>query len=194
MPRPNDYPRWRFITMQASMWGILLCTIGVAALASKFKYGSSAVKLGEPQVIDSVSVRLPKAWTTSHDGSDGLRATERGSVLRRVILVREQNPEEMSLIERFIGSAQTKAPSRRAGKLPGIPMGPVTGVLSSTRTESRRYDDAEDVLVQAMARLPNDRLLTITLGGAIRDDQDELDAIELVKLVAESVQYVPDRK
>ncbi|MBC8106493.1 MAG: hypothetical protein H7Z14_07885 [Anaerolineae bacterium] len=191
MPKPNDYSRGRFIAMQASMWGILLCTVGIAALASKYKRGSADVKLGEPRVIDSISVRLPKGWTTSRDGADGWRATERASpALRRVILVREKDPEEMSLLERFMGG-QAKSPTTRGGSSPGIPMGPVTGIVTSTRTESRTYEEVEDVFVQATARLPNDHLLTITLVAIVTEEQDEIDAIELVKKIAASVQYLP---
>lgn len=177
--------------MQASMWGILLCAVGVAALTSRYKRGSAVVKLGEPQLIDSVSVRLPRDWKSSSDGTDALRVREgRDARLQRVIIVRERDPDNISFWELLKGGPTM--PTARPGA--GIPVGPVTGTLSSTRTESRRYEDAADILVQAIARLPNDHLLTITLGGVVTNDQDELDAIELVKLIAKNVDYVPAKE
>jgi len=172
------------------MWGILLCTVGVAALTSKYKRGNSDVKLGEPRVIDSISVRLPKGWKISRDGSDGWRARE-GAHLQRVILVRERDPEELSLLERFIGSNSSSTP--RGGKSSGIPVGPVTGTLSSTRSE-HGDGEADEILTQVTARLPNEHRLTIMLGGFVADDEDETDAIELVQQIAKSVEYLPGKK
>src|SRR5688500_7539647 len=134
MPRPNDYPRWRFLTMQAVMCGVLLCAVGIAALASNFKRGASSVKLDEPHLLDSVTVRLPRGWRIVDEGANGMRAIERtrDEFSRRTLHVRERDPEDMSLLERWVHTNSSAAQRPPSGTT--IPMGPAPGVARVTRS------------------------------------------------------------
>lgn len=178
------------------MWGILLCTIGVAAITSRFKRGSAEVELGEPQAIESIRVRLPRGWQISDDGVDALRANERiDRMFQRVIVVRERDPENMTLLERFMnGATSTTAPARRGGKSPVIRLGPVDGVLTISREVLGEAGQRQvrNLQIRAMATLPNQHILTITLTAVDVDGEREPGAIELVKQIAGSVEYVPE--
>lgn len=197
MSRPNEYTRGRFITMQVVMWGVLLCTVGVAALASRYKRGSSAVTLGEPQLIDSISVRLPKGWKINDEGSDGVRAVERTDPSwRRVIVVRERDPESMTLLERFMSSNTASPPAKRNARTPVVQMGPTEGVLNVSREVVAEDGTTEyrQLRIVATSTLPNQHILTISLIGLDVNGEYEPEAIELVKKVAASVQYLPAKE
>jgi len=92
-----------------------------------------------------------------------------------------------------VSLAITSSSTPRGGKSSGIPVGPVTGTFSSTRSE-HGDGEADEILTQVTARLPNEHRLTITLGGFVADDEDETDAIELVQQIAKSVEYLPGKK
>jgi hypothetical protein len=183
--------------MQVAMWGILLCTIGVAALASQYKRGASSVKLGDPQLLDSVTVRIPKGWKFTDDGRDGLRAVERGGDMwsKRTLVVRERDPDEMSMLERWVsGATNAPAPKRPRGTSQ-IKMGPVTGWVTIVR------DGAEfgrsmvpEVHVTAMATLPNNHVLTIAVSSYDIEGTNDDDAMEVLKLVAGSVEFIPPKE
>jgi hypothetical protein len=194
MPRQTDYPRWRYLTMQAVMWGVLVCTLGIAALASNFKRGASSVKLGEPLLLDSVTVRLPKGWRIVNDGANGVRATERtrDDPFRRTLFVRERDPENMTLLERWAHSNSSAA--QRPPRGPTIPMGPTDGVVHVTRSEIDPRVEAQSINVMAVSSLPNGHTLTISVSCVDFDGTNEEAAMEVVKLVAESVEFVPARE
>ena len=198
MPRPNEYSRARFITMQVVMWGVLACAVGFAALSSRIKRGAVSVKLGEPQLLDSVTVRLPKGWKII-DSGDSIRAEERSAdqLSRRTLIVRERDPEDMSLLERWMQNS-TSAPAetraeKRAGKNKSIKMGPTTGVLTTNRREYDRSPISE-LTYTATSTLPNKHVLTIAVICYDYDGANEEAAMEALKLVAESVEYVPAKE
>ena len=180
MPRPNDYPRWRFMTMQAVMWGVLLCTVGIAALASSYKRGASIVTLGdEPQVLDSVSVRLPDNWIIERR-SDGLISASDDPEPTRVIEVREREVTWMNRIAATINSKGGK-PKRL------IPMGPITGQLREKRSRSGTGHQIFET--EAIGTLKNGNVLSITILQLVENRRDETDAVELLTKIASSVQY-----
>jgi hypothetical protein len=177
--------------MQAIMWGILLCTIGVAAVASQLKRGASSVKLGEPQLLDSVTVRLPRGWPITDEGKDAIAAIEGDQGDSRTVLVRERDPNDGSLLSWISGA---NGPAKRSAKSTTIRMGPTEGVITVTRKpielmgRRTRYRDLE---ITASSTLPNGHILTISVNCYDLEGSNEDAAMEVLKLVAGSVEYIP---
>lgn len=93
MPRPSAYSRTRRLVMQASMVGVLLATVGAAALLARVRERRWAVTLTTtPHLTDRLAMRLPRGWrvdqtlpdeapltvtaTQGAAGEDGLRVLE----------------------------------------------------------------------------------------------------------------------
>jgi len=182
------------MTMQAVMWGVLLCTIGVAALAGQLKRGSSAVKLGDPQLLDSVSVRLPRGWSITDEGTDAISAGDGEEIERRFVLVRERDPRDGSLLQWLSGANSPAA--KRSGKNVTIPMGPSAGVVTITRKPIEgigRRSPYRDLEITATSTLPNDHVLTITVSCFDLNGNNEGVAMDVLKLVAGSVEFIPPK-
>jgi hypothetical protein len=71
MARPSAYSRGRRIVMQVTMFGVLLATIGLAALVARSRERAVAVELEtKPHLTDQLAIRLPKGWTPEQDSFD----------------------------------------------------------------------------------------------------------------------------
>jgi hypothetical protein len=72
MARPSQYSQGRRIAMQATLAGVLLCTLGLAALVGQSRERAMAVEwAAKPHLTEYLSIRLPKGWEPDERG-DGL--------------------------------------------------------------------------------------------------------------------------
>src|SRR5687767_14219447 len=63
MPRPSAYSRTRRLVMQATMAGVLVATVGAAALLARVRERRWAVTLlATPHLTERLAMRMPRGW------------------------------------------------------------------------------------------------------------------------------------
>ena len=62
MPKSWQYPRWRRVAMQVAMCVVLGAAVGSAAWVGQTRRAELDVKLGPPQQVGELMVRLPERW------------------------------------------------------------------------------------------------------------------------------------
>lgn len=72
MGRPWEYPRWKRVLMQVSMWLLFGGTLGLAQFVSHERRVSPQADLGPPQSWGRLTVRLPDGWQIGERESDQL--------------------------------------------------------------------------------------------------------------------------
>jgi hypothetical protein len=186
MARPNDYPRWRYLAMQATMWVLLACTVGVAALVDWDIRRSGAIGQTQDIVLQSVSLKVPAKWELSDEESSGSITTVRviepiRSPLRRLITISEADPSEAGPLTRPRGRRTEVIPFGASG----------TGYLSVSRTslsmELGTEEGTEQLHISATGQIENGPIITITLDSLQMDDRPPVEQSKtLVKRIAAS--------
>src|SRR5437879_3323995 len=70
MARSWQYPRWRRILMQATMWLILAATVGLAALVTRQRTHTARTEMSQVRTVGDFTITLPTRWKVV-DGGDG---------------------------------------------------------------------------------------------------------------------------
>src|SRR5688500_10159753 len=115
MAKSSHYSRWKRVAMQASMWTVLAASVGLAALVSRQRTKELTVRLGEPQRVGRVMVRLPEGW-----------GAERRHVGRDVQVFAQEPPHrrarrELQLTLELLPDGQTDAHLRRLEEMSSLP-------------------------------------------------------------------------
>jgi hypothetical protein len=77
MPRSWQYPRWRRILLQATLWLVLAAAVGLAALVSRQRLQSQRIDLTHRVTLSTLTIMLPANWITVPDVDNlGLIANE----------------------------------------------------------------------------------------------------------------------
>ena len=66
MGRPWEYPRWRRVTMQLTLWVILAASLGLAQMITSQRRGVP-VALQAPEQVGPVMVGFPENWVISQE-------------------------------------------------------------------------------------------------------------------------------
>jgi hypothetical protein len=172
--------------MQATMWVLLACTIGVAALVNWDIRRNGANGQTQEIVVQSVSLQVPARWEVSDEESSGSITTVRliepiRSPLRRLITISEADPGDVGPLTRPRG--------RRSEAIPFGANG--TGYLSVSRTSLSLEDGAdegtEQLHISATGQIEKGPIITITLDSLQMDDRPPAEQSRmLVKRIAAS--------
>jgi hypothetical protein len=72
MPRAWQYPRWRRILMQATLWLILGCAIGSAELVTRQRLDSIRINLTHAFSSGRLHIRVPAGWVLIRSEDESL--------------------------------------------------------------------------------------------------------------------------
>src|SRR4051812_17511678 len=183
MARPTEYPRWRYYAMQASMWVLLACSVGVAALVDWAIRRNGVNEFTHVVDLDSVSVRVPKGWRVSEVIGVGTSAT-----VNVVEPTRSMNARRILITE--AAAASSNNPSRQRGQ--PIRFGENgSGMIIVTQTELPDVmgADAAQLHIVARGNLGSGSTITIVLDALQSDGRPPLEqSVELVKRIAATAQ------
>lgn len=180
MSRSWQYPRWRRIAMQATLWVVLGATVGLAALVDHYRSGAAALKLGPMENFGPLSLRLPAGWAITAEREQVLlvQAEEGGGGSARILSVLLQPVrEEMSALEFIIRSGL--APPQAARVAQPISMAGQTGTMVSVTRQMRSPGGAvvgeRDMVAVAMVRPQYAIILHLgSAGNTLGEDEDLL--------------------
>jgi len=185
MARLTEYPRRRYYAMQASMWVLLACSVGVAALVDWDIRRSGANELTHEVELDSVSVKVPKGWRVSE-----VMSVASSSTVAVVEPTRSMTGRRITITEETPGRSENA--NRRRGQ--PIRMGDDgSGLLSVTRTElpDVMAADAAQLHIVARGSLGGGPMITIILDALQSEGRPSLEqSVELVKRIAASAKPI----
>jgi len=194
MARTNEYPHWRYLAMQATMWVLLVCSVGVAALVSWDKRRSGAGELTQVVELDAFTAKVPSRWRISDSDSAGQFTTvlitepTRPPLARRIAIT-ERDPRKGNLLEKMfgVGDDTVRGRGRREQAIPFGETG--TGHLGVFRTSlpAEVEFEAEQVHIIASGDLGGGPTMTITLDMLQVNGRPSLEqSVDLVKRIAAS--------
>ncbi|MCC7352034.1 MAG: hypothetical protein IT446_15855 [Phycisphaerales bacterium] len=179
MSRSWQYPRWRRILMQATLWVVLFATVGLAALVDHYRSAESALKLGPMEAFGPVSLRLPSGWAITAEGEPVLLVqAEEGSDGRARILsvLRQPVRDEMTPLEFIIRSGL--APPAAARVAHPIAMAGQTGTMVSVARQVRGPGGVvvaeRELVAVAMVRPSHAIILHLSSAGNSLGEDEEL--------------------
>jgi hypothetical protein len=191
MARNWQYPRWRRLLMQSSMWLILGGTVGLAALLDRHQHDELRVTLDNPLQCGSIRLQLPAHWMFEFTENGMVTATESNTYPpQRSLEVTVAPPAEPGLIDQLLQK-------RDAGTAQPVTFGPAgtsMGHLYSWAV-SIEEDSEQGTLGQVIATgvLPSGPEVTLRLkhlampGESLDSDED----IDLVRRIAATVKIAP---
>src|ERR1700722_1014477 len=108
MARSWHFPRWRRIAMQATMWVILMGTVGLASFQVYHLEHAHEISFGEPIVDGPLQFQLPAGWAVSRQViGAGVTYEAANAVDGRVLrVIRRPVPRMMSPVEYLLNFAQ----------------------------------------------------------------------------------------
>ncbi len=192
MARAWQYPRWRRIVMQATLWLILGCATGLAALVTHHRIGANHVDLAKAFSFGQLKIRLPAEWAVAQGDDDSLHFIgpedpDFGDRLELAVLGEQLNqrisPAELLSRSRLLPGTFTggddDSPPLRAVTLAGSP-GVMVKVLRLHRTQEMNQQPHEELIVAAV--LPSDLAIVLQMDCPRPDDDGA--AEELIREVA----------
>ncbi|MGH7179893.1 MAG: hypothetical protein ACREJC_21130 [Tepidisphaeraceae bacterium] len=193
MSLPVGQERRRFYAMQASMWALLACTVGLAALVDVDKRSAMNTVLGSPAGLETVSFAIPRGWQVvqraDEDGLVAIIAVEQLDVQRaRQLTLSERSPRTSTWLDQFTGGSRRA--SRRAGASDSdVQFGNVPGTLRVTTIPlgERGGKVVECRRAIATAELPSGAIVSISLDSFDGNRRFNADNDELVRKVAGSM-------
>jgi len=193
MARNWQYPRWRRLLMQSSMWLILGGTVGLAALLDRHQHAELRVTLDHPIQVGSIRLLLPAHWMLEFTDAGMLTATDTTTYPpQRTLDVTVAPPAEAGLIDDLLRK-------RNAGPAQTFPFGQgeqTMGTLYAWTQSIPIEDDGEtgtlgNVLATAILRNGPEVTLRLKHEAASSESLDPEDDIDLVKRIAATVQLDP---
>jgi hypothetical protein len=194
MAKLTDYPRWRYHAMQACMWVLFVCSLGVAALVDWDIRRSGASELSQEVELESVTLRVPKTWRVGEVMGSGSSATVtvvepiRTMKARRIII--SEDPDA--------SASSSEIARRRSRREQPIRFGEGgTGSMSVALTElpDMLGIDAAQLHVAAHGNLGSGSTITIVLDALQTDGRPSAEqSVDLVKRIAASARPLLSEK
>lgn len=158
MGRPWEYPRWKRVLMQVTMWVILGASLGLAQLISHQRANSPQADLGPPQLWGRLIVRLPEGWDMQERELDQVLVIEGVEEDRARKFLIEQRLSPQSGDDDTDDS--TVSPSSEKIEFPGLGC---TGTLSATKElhQMRQGSMIQTESLRAHAQLPDGLSVTV---------------------------------
>jgi hypothetical protein len=180
MPRSTETPKWRRLAEQVIMWLVLAGTVGMAALINV-----DVGRLGSPQSIDGVTLRLPRWRPTENHGPGVIELQETGQeILARTITVRPLTLDK--------GLAAVLSPGAAPLEQVDLAEGGAARISVIRRSLERQFNirGLSEIELLAVVTPPSGRPLMISLKGISFADGGDVDVnLRLMRRILESIRF-----
>ena len=187
MAKNWQFSRWRNYAMQAAMWVVFAGTLGVAAAVGHHNRLVNVIRLGDPQTLGPITVRLPTDWEIDQSSDTSITAHQTANddaanqEPTRALEVSVESPFAAKF-RQLLGAEG----EHYGGMSETISVGPLKGKLDLYRiVYPNRMQSTQYIIGRVVATLTDGSVVAITLTDA--GDADVQDIARLLKAIAGGV-------